>query len=1081
MAQIRLEERLRDVIKTDATNSERADFLATHLPIRNLEYILRGKDPQVMDEGKFLQREILGNKDQHQLIIVQGENGSGKSHFIRWLKERYVSSTDPNQEAVLLIAKAQSTLRGALEQIVNSGLFPQTNQTQEMQQLVKANEHLDDEALKNNILMQFALLAKQDKAEDLLPSRWRRYVFDFLVDKTVMNHFLRAQGPIERIKARLNPDDKLKRQDEVDPDFLPEDFHLDFRSQISQIKHEGSRGAVRLAEALADSVEGPPLRRQVAHYLNKKMDQVIQATTNLRATDLQSVFEQLRRELKKQGKRLTLFIEDITSFRGIDSGLVDALVTEHTGGDFNHEFCRLISVVGITNGYYVSHFPNHLKDRVSGRILMDKATLQTEQETAEMAARYLNAIYSSPEVLNEWVRHGAADENLPLAEQNREQAWALFTLPDGRQLSLFPFNVKALWNIYNHLRDQKTPRTFLWAMTSVFQYYTSAPAEFPPSPTDFTFDLPDWQERRHEQALQQRARPHADRLSSLLRLWGDGTAEYRKVGETETVGGLTKELFASFGLPYITTISTGASGTSLAPNRNPNPSPTPTPDRDRDYNAQPGNDQPFAGQGMGQGVRGKAQGVGSDTGLGSGRGETTEGTSEGRSSPPPQVAKDPKREAFDTFAKELDKWSTGEKLHAYRQLRTDLYTLFVNAIDWQSEGIPASLIQAYFKDSKIAIKGQIGDQRGSILTFERSAENKYAFLALGAWRHLGEKSWHFEGAVDYLNTINQWLLRKKAQVLKAVRQAGTQVDTQWFDPQWSFLADFYAQAVSGQLQPVEEKEQLYQAFFQPLALDDLPQPGRSDAWSTVQNDLRKSRVHLVEHHDFVRRYFNAVQGEISHTTEVCFIDAVEVLKIMDALEALEWNVSKLKLPEVDQRRIDERRLSSLALLNLFQAVCATALAGEQQKAQNLLDEVVRQLGQAPTEQEIRKVFADMLTFLKETLPSVHEGFRHELFAGLVEETLTPEDYLNSCRAVELVDGNKAWGKALPAFSAHPNLRLEPYIRLLQAMDALLEEKQKQYAVKQANLRKENHDIPQIRTKINDLLKTLLTGFQDLAK
>jgi len=63
---------------------------------------------------------------------------------------------------------------------------------------------------------------------------------------------------------------------------------------------------------------------------------------------IKKMFEQMRKELKIQGKSLTIFIEDITSFYGVDHALVDILVTEHTGtANFEH-FCRLRSVVGIT-------------------------------------------------------------------------------------------------------------------------------------------------------------------------------------------------------------------------------------------------------------------------------------------------------------------------------------------------------------------------------------------------------------------------------------------------------------------------------------------------------------------------------------------------------------------------------------------------------------------------------------------------------------------------------------------------------------------------------------------------------------
>ncbi len=93
--------RLREVIRTDATTTSKSDFMITHAPFETL--YLNGQIKITEDE--LLEKYLLSpdHMNSHKLIMVQGGNGSGKTHLIRWLKEKYEAATDRNEEAVLLI------------------------------------------------------------------------------------------------------------------------------------------------------------------------------------------------------------------------------------------------------------------------------------------------------------------------------------------------------------------------------------------------------------------------------------------------------------------------------------------------------------------------------------------------------------------------------------------------------------------------------------------------------------------------------------------------------------------------------------------------------------------------------------------------------------------------------------------------------------------------------------------------------------------------------------------------------------------------------------------------------------------
>ena len=99
--------RIGKIIQTEATTTSIGDFLLTHVPFENL-YLDAGKQSAISEE-KLLNEVILSNHDDHKFIMVQGGNGSGKSHLIRWLKEKYVGLVDSEKEAVLLISRAHNT------------------------------------------------------------------------------------------------------------------------------------------------------------------------------------------------------------------------------------------------------------------------------------------------------------------------------------------------------------------------------------------------------------------------------------------------------------------------------------------------------------------------------------------------------------------------------------------------------------------------------------------------------------------------------------------------------------------------------------------------------------------------------------------------------------------------------------------------------------------------------------------------------------------------------------------------------------------------------------------------------------
>ena len=167
-----IKRRIAQVITTNAISVNRNEFLATHTPFKNLKYTISGREvsnPKIISEDDIFVEYIVKQQDRHNFMVVQGDNGSGKSHFIRWVKEKYENEIDMEKEALIFISRGQNTLKGTLEQIINSDVFDEKFREEKLKKFMQANESLSESFLKTNIILQFAGAIKDDKELD---RRW---------------------------------------------------------------------------------------------------------------------------------------------------------------------------------------------------------------------------------------------------------------------------------------------------------------------------------------------------------------------------------------------------------------------------------------------------------------------------------------------------------------------------------------------------------------------------------------------------------------------------------------------------------------------------------------------------------------------------------------------------------------------------------------------------------------------------------------------------------------------------------------------------------------------------------------------
>lgn len=767
------DERIGQVINKEAVSIEKADFLATHAPLNDITY---ERTPQQMtdksEQGLLHELRRCATEQRHTFVVVQGIPGTGKSHLIRWLKESYAVTDKENlgNDVILLIERAHYNLRGTLLQIIESDAFKDAAMHTQLEKLKGATTELSNDALADNILDQLRVATSEVVLPDEhLPGSFiRKRIEKFLLDFSVRQALKKSGGPIDRITRYLSVDNISGIGDYERPGFVANDFKFGIRI-LDAIKSEGYKEARDLADKLYDPDESD-LRDELAQYLNRLLNYAIGRTTALSADDLKQMFNELRRHLRKQNRQLALFIEDITALTGIDVGLVDVLATQHTG-ESNREFCRLLSVIGITDNYFNDHFPDNMKERVTHRLTLNAAQqgflesdlLRTPHSTVDMAARYLNAMRLGQTALVSWSEHGARPEQLPNAcdackfKTICHQAFGFVELgSDGttpQHVGLYPFNERAIWTMYQGLVTiTRTPRLLL---NSVLEYVLESHGKkisrgiFPPPSQELgsDFKAPPLRKLAQRSIIDMQGGKDARRIESLVLFWGTRTVDAAGIGSNHLVGGLPAEVYRAFAIPFIegeeviNSSFPSTAGTSSS-------SPLYVTPQTRYYV---------------DATSGAASSISSVNP--SGNSSSTREHQTGSATAEPRQNK---------YTKDINNWLNGDKLQNFEKLGDLLVTLIGSFIDWEAHGLSALQVDDRLRRRRMSIEDQAGKINTSdCLIFKRSPKLAGVLQALA---DLGEGNNQIApGALGgYLAILSSWLYENEALIVEFVHRPTSQ-------------------------------------------------------------------------------------------------------------------------------------------------------------------------------------------------------------------------------------------------------------------------------------------------------------------
>lgn len=909
----------RYAIKTDDMATEDAYFMSTHMPFSSLElfrggYYEEGKMPaptKLMSEDEVFEQLIYNPDNEHRMIIVRGGHGTGKSHLIRYLKGKFERSPstvyNPTTEQLVFLRRLNNSVRGAFSQLLEQDAIKDPDIAEKLRKFVASSDSKDEDSFKTEILYAYIAAVRNDVSGGTYKTVKCRDIASYLADSRVSEYLLREGGAISKCYNVITaPSNQILQDTTI---FTDEDFN------VSKIIRAVMKQGDPQASLFAASLKGDDFEiTKLINYLNSFTREVIQRCADISSENAETIFAQLRKDLKKQGKNLTIFIEDFTGFTGIDQELITALSYEH-GGDYN-DLCRVTSVIGITNDYYYA-FRGNFKDRVTHQIEVTDRSYGTDEFIVQMAGRYLNAIYCDPTELRSWNESGADIHDLPTSNFTTPCDWETTTI-EGKQVTLYPFNRHSLLTLYEALAT-KSPRMFLKNVirAQLKEYFdgksygdgwyfpiNSSNAQMANDPHSSSIDR-----------LENISNDDKDRLKAVFAIWGNGSASGVKEADgTLWFGGLQQAFLADIGLDAfagIGEIVDKSTGKALSPENQRKPV-------------------------VGGGNKAEQKPV----------------------IPEPPKARPPVDGATKNYLKfksDITTWFTkNETLKYDADYRGWLRTLVrgdskqCGAINWQDIGIPA-----YIAEERLSDLGcyYIDDQSApanvdkAIVYMDRSSESRDALMALNELNYA--KGWDFEGAAYYQQRLITWLERRKSKIIEKV--TATKPGSESLPVlEWCLAIQYLKACILGQKVDTSSPYAVINSLFKDFKKDDNIKRDTRE-WNDMIQFVLNRKADFESALTFLKQAsattMGAVHFAVDPNTKSCF-RADELVAAVEKLMAIDWDIEAELPSSIPQKHL---LYNPATLLKALYPSVKKAMAADTQEVATVISKLEGYIGELTQE------------------------------------------------------------------------------------------------------------------------------------
>lgn len=685
--------------KVDAAQKDY--FLACHTPIVG---ITNDNTKEQYTEETFCD-ELFKESHGNVLSIVHGNPGTGKSHLIQWLKlrcEDKLERGDLKNYVAVLVQRRYGNLKDALEQIVEQlgGEFGKYIET-----VRAAVGNISETTARKKFADEFYYELSPEHRGEKIRGELEKLPLAFQ-SPGFSKWMCRDGGPIDQNVRRLTERSDIdERESMLFPEFKESDFEY-------QPRH-GDQNVEGLFVLFDDLNDEPELRKRAAEMCNDVLPNVIRQRIGLTDNGLMEVFDRVRVDLKKQGKSIALFIEDISVMSALNEDVYAAVEPRAES-----RLCKMVAVLGVTDQgrqRLIDGLAENRRQRITHPVSVGQqgtdAWNASVQEVAKFSARYLNAIRLDPQQVSRLAEQKRNQEHLTLNACDgcavRDRCHSVFgsEIVDGSQVGLFPFTREApqilLSNLNEQVKDRKNPRGLL---TEVLEKTLSRGHEqlthgqFPH--LTLAVDLPPatyW--RAFEQAYCAGwSNEYKKRIKFLAEAWINAKNEKEAANELSRF--LAPLHFRQFSK------AVEISSPKLPPK------------------VTPAEDSP---------------------------------------SHPELEREDPR---LKSLLGNIQKWREGDSLYGDADVRNLLKDLFNNSFPWDDEvKPPLNERKKLVHDSQSAgskpydIEGMRLRPGGTNLKFQfkRNADSATLFEALGQFEILGRKSWRFHGSEVFKRDIFKWI------------------------------------------------------------------------------------------------------------------------------------------------------------------------------------------------------------------------------------------------------------------------------------------------------------------------------------
>ena len=688
---------------------------------------------------------------------------------------------------------------------------------------------------------------------------------------------------------------KIAEHSTVDRDtiaqFEKEDF-LVSQDLYESIQRAGAdRKAERLALELLSDEKGATTAKKIADYLNQFRNDVIQRCAGIEPGDFKQIFLDIRKELFRLDKKLTLFIEDVTSFTGVDTALLDALIEEHTGKRDGGSLCRISSVVGTTNNYLQHNFKDNHKDRITKYVYIPSDVLD-EDGLYEFVARYVNTMSLNEDIISDWVNGHANPEDYPIHDVVEGKNWEYINVGHEKKINIYPFTKNSILYFYNNVLEKghQTPRYIIRDIIepvvrdAIFnkENFPSIDVKIVNVNTTLSF-------RIHSQVDDQDA---AARLLKFMSVWGNGTPDQYEENGKIYISAISKDMYDDFSFPVLQMDKVEAPKTS--------------PQKKVSNNAT-----------------------------------TPKVTSEVSVDACEIVVPAAKIKKVNDANTLLTKWTNEKKIDisatvgaagtVHSAIYDEIPDYLFTAINWQVEGISMDNARKV-KDSAVllvALEGQTKKEGLYVLPANWNSIN--IILAFIRWKEYGNKSWNYPDADFDAYLITTWTEAIKKTLVTKVSEYKSGIETKYIEAAVS--AEIYRTILAGEFREKSLKNFNLQTLFA-----SKPNKATSNShcseWKSLVSVMSQKSAD-VNNQQTVRRYFNIGQGGAS--TNVV-LDAIALSKVFGKVKKSRLIIE----PEEKQNddRIKQRRDAYTFLNDIeerIESVAKSELENGKAKLQRIYD------------------------------------------------------------------------------------------------------------------------------------------------